>query len=103
MKTISEIEEKYKDRLLISIFDRLNKINGAEWKEIAREDNVLAEAINSIMSDISNLKRGNVASHLRYKNPRSYKNYKKEDLFNRKVSASIKRIKNQIAALNKEG
>ncbi len=100
MKTISEIEEKYKDRLLISIFDRLNKINGAEWKEIAREDNVLAEAINSIMSDISNLKRGNVASHLRDKKP---KNYKKEDLFNRKVSASIKRIKNQIAVLNKQG
>ncbi len=100
MKTISEIEEKYKDRLLISIFDRLNKINGTEWKEIARADNVLAEVINSIMSDISNLKRGIVASHLRDKNP---KNYKKGNLFNRKVSASIKRIKNQIAALNNQG
>ncbi len=99
MTIISAIEAKYKDRLLISIFDRLNNINRTEWEEITRENNLLAETINAIMSDISNLKRGNVASHLRDKNP---KYDKKQDLFNRKVCASIKRIKTQTALLNEQ-
>ena len=99
MKNISGIEEKYKDRLIISIFDRLNKINRKKWDEIARENDVLAETINAIMSDIRNLRRGNIASHLRDKIPSPKKN---QDLFNRKASASIRRIKNQTDALNRK-
>ena len=80
MKKISRIEEKYKDRLILSIFERLNNIDHFKWEEIARENDMLAETINAIMSDISNLSRGNIASHLRDKLP-SYK--KHQNLFNR--------------------
>ena len=99
MRKISGIKEKYKDRLIISIFDRLSHICHEEWKEIARDNDELAETINAIMSDISNLRRGKIASHLRDNIPSRKKN---EELFNRKASASIRRIKSQTAELNKQ-
>ena len=49
MRIISGIKEKYKDRLIISIFDRLSHICHEEWKEIARDNDELAETINAIM------------------------------------------------------
>ncbi len=98
MRKILGIKEKYKDRLIISIFDRLNYICHEEWKEIARDKDELAKTINAIMSDIENLRRGKVASHLRDNIPSKKKN---QDLFNRKASASIRRIKSQTAELNK--
>ena len=99
MRKISGIKEKYKDRLIVSIFDRLNRIWTDKWEEIARDNDVLAVTINAIMSDIRNLRRGRIASHLRDNIPSQKKN---QDLFTRKASASIKRIKNQTAELNKQ-
>ncbi len=99
MRMISGIKEKYKDRLIISIFDRLSHVCHEEWKEIAIDNDELAETINAIMSDIRNLRRGKIASHLRDNIPPRKKN---QDLFNRKASASIRRIKSQTAELNKQ-
>ena len=99
MRKISGIKEKYKDRLIVSIFDRLSHIWPGEWEEIARDNDVLAVTINAIMSDIRNLRRGKIASHLRDNIPSQKKN---QNLFNRKASASIRRIKNQTAELNKQ-
>ena len=40
MRKISGIKEKYKDRLIVSIFDRLSHIWPGEWEEIARDNDV---------------------------------------------------------------
>ena len=95
MRKYPGIEEKYKDKLLDSILNRLNGLVKTKWEEIAREDDTFASTMNAISWDIKNLQRGQVPSHLRKRN----KSLEKNDLFTRKVTASARRIRRQTTSV----
>ena len=99
MSTYKTIDEKYKDRLLDSILERLNKIDRRRWNGPGTSDEFLTRDILGITRDIKNLQKGIIANYLLSEaNP----SIKSKQLFKRKTYASIKRIKYQTTVIKNQ-